>query len=104
MAANPNNVISAAPSSVSTSAYTQISASTPVNTTKAVFFNNTSSTISFAFGASGSEVDFVAILPTSQLEVYFGLNQCPQGTRISVRAVDTALSGNTKYLGVSILP
>lgn len=105
MAANPNNVIRLSTSStnVTTSAYVQLSASTPIGTAKLVITNNTSSTLSFATGASGSEVQLVAVLPTSQLVVDLGsINIMPAGTRLSVIAIDA--SATTGFITVSLMP
>lgn len=85
---------------ITTSAYVQLSASTPITTRKVVISNGTSSILLMAIGASGSEVGLFAITATSSLVVELS-NTLPAGSRISLEAVSaTASSG---FVTVSLL-
>lgn len=92
--------INTAVTNITTGAYVQLSASTPILTGKIVVTNQTSSIIIIAFGAAGSEVGIFAINATSNAVIPLSVI-LPSTSRISLEAVDaTASSG---WVTVSLL-
>ena len=104
MAYSNANILSldAASTNIDTGAYVQLSASTPIGTSKIVIVNTTSSIIALGIGASGSEVGLVAVGPSSTEEFYLGLNVMPQGVRLALSAISA--DATTGYVTVSLLP
>lgn len=103
-AANHANVLSlnAATTNVTTSAYVQLVASSPVATTNIVVSNSTGQVLVIAFGASGSEIDQIAVAPTTGL-VNLDLGSIlPAGSRVSVEALGA--SATTGFVTVSLIP
>lgn len=103
MAASSANILTlnTGSTSVTTGAFVQISASTPIPTTKIVIANGSSSIIKIGVGASGSEVALISVGGSSTLQLELG-NILAAGSRISAEAVDaTASSG---WITVSLLP
>lgn len=104
VSASPNtaNVLSinTASTSITTGAYVQLTASSPIPTSSLVIANTTTSILKFAIGASGSEVDYAPIPQSSYLVL--PLNKLlPAGTRISLEAISaTASSG---YVSIGLL-
>lgn len=100
--ASSANILSlnTASTNVTTSAFVQLSASTPITTSTLIVANGTSSIIKVAVGASGSEVAYFAVGGSSTLQVKLGTILL-SSARISLEAVDaTASSG---YITVSLL-
>lgn len=94
-------VINTGSTSITTGAFVQLSASTPIPSTNLVIANGTSSIIKVATGASSSEVSLISVGGSSTLSIKLG-KALPAATRISLEAVDaTASSG---YITVSLLP
>lgn len=102
-AANHNAVLSinTASSNISTSAYTQLTASTPQPVSKMIIANGTTSIIRVATGASGSEVDLLAIGGSATINLQLN-NIIAGSTRIALEAVDSAATSG--YITVSLLP
>ncbi len=75
--------------SVSTSAYTQLTASTSAIINKLQIFDSSGSALVLAVGAAASEVDQIYIFPGGNGDVELTI---PSGSRISIKAVDTAAS------------
>lgn len=101
-AASSANILTlnTASTNVTTSAFVQLSSSTPIAVSRIIVANATSSIIKVAFGGSGSEVAQFAVGAGSTLEVQLGAVQAA-ATRVSLEAVDaTASSG---YITVSLL-
>ena len=104
MAFSNANILSlnAASTNITTASYVQISASTPINMTRMYVINATSSVLILGYGASGSEIGYVAIPASSAGSYDVGLNVIPAGSRIAVIAQSaTASSG---YVTVSLMP
>lgn len=103
MAENHNGVVSIAGSTpISNTAYSQLVASTPYNSTKLVIANGTDQSVTLAVGASGSEVDLIAVASGQTETLNLSLNQVPASSRLSVEAVGAATTKG--YYSVSILP
>ena len=103
MAFSNANILSlnSASTNITTSAYVELSASSPIPTSKLVIMNKTSSIIALGTGASGSEIGLVATGPSLQTVVDLGA-VLPAGTRLALIAIDaTASSG---YVSVSLMP
>lgn len=84
-----------------TSAYIQLSASTPFPTRRIVFANNTTSTVVIGIGAAGAEVSFAAIGPSTTQQFDWG-NTVPIASRLALKAVDAAATSG--YITVSLIP
>ncbi len=97
------NILSIVASStnITTSAYVQISASTPVGTQKLVVANGTGQTIIIAVGASGSEVGLFAVgtLMSAVVPLSYYI---PAASRLSLEAIGA--TANTGTISVSLLP
>lgn len=104
MAVNQANVVSinASSTNITTSAYVTLSAAIPINTAKISVLNTTSSVIKLAYGVSGSETDFVAILPSSQLVIEVPLTFFSSGQRLALEALNTTASSG--FVAVSLFP
>lgn len=93
--------LNTASTSVTTSAFVQLSSSTPIVASHLMIANETTSNIIVAFGASGSEIGFCAIGPSSTQTVQVN-PLLASAIRVSLKAVDaTASSG---WITVSLLP
>lgn len=93
--------INTASTNITTSAYVQLSASSPITTRKVLVANGTSSIILVAIGAAGSEQGLFAIFNSASVIIDLS-NTLPAGSRISLEAVSaTASSG---YVTVSLMP
>lgn len=103
MAASNANIVSlnTASTNVTTGAYVQLAASTPIATSQLVIANATSSIIILAVGASGSEVGLIAVGANSQVVYNLG-SVLPVGSRLSLEALNTNASSG--YISVSLLP
>lgn len=107
MAANAANVLNlnTATTNVTTSAYVELTNSTsgsPIASSQISIWNGTSSIIKIAVGATGNQVDLIAVGPSEQVTIYVGLNVIQAGYHIWTEAVDATAS--TKYISVSLLP
>ena len=103
MSASVANILSinTASTSITTSAFVQLSASTPIPSANLLIANATTSIIIVGIGAAGSEVGLVAVGASSQQIIELG-NILPAGSRISLEALNaTASSG---YISVSLIP
>ena len=102
-AVNTANILSlnTATTNVTTGAYVALSTSLPFGPSQIVVLNNTSSVIKLAYGASGSETDFISVLPSFQIVVPLN-RHLVQGVRLSVEAVSATAS--TGYISVSLIP
>ncbi len=94
-------VVSATPATaISTTAYTEITAATPVAFDALEVYNSTGALLILATGAVGSEVDMpMYLMPGSQPHI-IPLNK-RKGTRLSVKAVDVAASDDG-YIAVNL--
>lgn len=104
MAVNQNNVVtlSASSTNIPTGSYVQLVASSVIPTSRLVVVNTTSSIVKLAYGASGSETDLLAVLPSGMLSIDVGLNILPVGTRLALEAIGTAVT--TGFVSVSLMP
>lgn len=104
MAANASNVprLDSSATNISTTVYATLVAATPINTSKIIIVNKTSSIIALAIGAASSEVQLAAVIGGGMIEVYIGLNVLPIGSRLSLIALDTTASSG--LVAVSLLP
>lgn len=102
-AVNTSNVVNlnTASTNVTTSAYVTLSAAIPINASALVLVNGTSSVIKLAYGASGSETDFVSIGGSATLYLQL-VRHIPSGARLAVEAVSGTAS--TGYISVSLVP
>lgn len=92
--------INTASTNITTGAYVQLTASTPITTRKIVISNGTTQILLMAIGASGSEQGLFAITASGSLVVDLS-NTLSAGSRISLEAVSaTASSG---FVTVSLL-
>jgi len=100
---NSANVLSlnTASTNVTTSAYVTLSASISAQPSQLVIVNATSSVIKLAYGASGSEVDFVSVGPSSTTVVENIVRHLPSGARLAVEAVSASASSG--YISVSLI-
>jgi hypothetical protein len=101
MAANHSNVQTVA-APTSTTVYVPVFTSTPFLSSQLIVANGGNCVAAIAFGAAGSEVDYVAVAPNSTLSLNLSLNVLPAGTRISCLAEGAV--GSTGYVTVSLLP
>ena len=93
--------LNTATTNVTTSAYVTLTSAIPIVASEIVVVNATSSVIKIAYGASGSETDFVAVNASSQLMLEI-VRHFPVGTRIAVEAVSATAS--TGYISLSLIP
>lgn len=93
--------INTAATTITTSSFVQLSASTPVATQKVLVANETTSNIYVATGASGSEVGIFAIGPnaTEMIPLSYVI---PEASRVSLKAVDA--SATSGYITMSLFP
>lgn len=101
-AVNTSNVLSlnTSTTNVTAGAYITLSSSVP-SPSQLVIVNGTSSVIKIAYGASGSEIDFVSVAASSTVVVENLAKHIPPGSRIAVEAISaTASSG---YISVSLI-
>lgn len=93
--------LNTASTSVTTGAYVTLSAAIPSAPSQLVIVNATASVIKFAYGVSGSEIDFVSVGASSTTVIENLVRHLPSGARLSVEAISaTASSG---YISVSLL-
>lgn len=95
-----SSIYSLAGTSITTSAYAQVTASSSVPASRIMIVNTTTSIIKIATGASGQEVDLVAVGPSSTTQFIVG-NLIKSATRITAEAVDA--NPSTGNLVVSLL-
>ena len=100
---NTSSVINlnTASTNVTTGAYLTLSASLPFSPSQIIVVNGSTSVIKLAYGASGSETDFVAVGGSSTTLIAL-TRHLSAASRLAVEAVSaTASSG---YISVSLLP
>lgn len=101
-AVNSSNVLvlNTATTNLTTAAYVTISSSLPTTPSYVIIANATTSVIKIAYGASGSETDFVAVGASATTMITLNRHFL-QGVRLSLEAVSaTASSG---YVTVSLI-
>lgn len=82
---------------VTTSAYTQVIASTSANVKQLEIFDSSGQLLVVAFGAASSEVDQFYILPGGNGVIPVKI---PAGTRVSIKAVSA--NASTGYLAINL--
>lgn len=97
------NIVSivASTTNITTSAYVQLSASTPVATQKIVVANGTGQNLIIAVGAAGSEQGIIAVGTLMSAVIPLSYN-IPAGSRLSLEAIGA--TANTGTISVSLLP
>ncbi len=93
------NVLSYSSTNVSTSAYTQLIASTVANCGRLEITDTSGKILKIAKGASGSEQDICTVAISGTVVIPYYL---PLGTRLSIIAVDS--TATTGYNCVSLIP
>ena len=83
--------------SVTTSAYTQLFASTAAVINAIEIFDSSGQTLALAFGTPGSEVDQLYIIPGGNGRIPLSI---PLGTRVSIKAVTATASAG--YIDVNL--
>jgi hypothetical protein len=102
--ANTANVISlnTATTNVTTSSYVTLVSSLPIVPSQIVIVNATSSVIKLAYGASGSETDFVSVSGSSTIIIDQLSRHLTMGVRLAVEAISASASSG--YVSVSLIP
>lgn len=93
--------INSASTNITTGAFVQLSAASPIAVSKMIIANATTSIIIVAVGASGSEVGLVAVGASSQTVLELG-HALAASSRISLEALNTTASSG--YISVSLIP
>lgn len=93
------NVLSYVATNVSTSAYVELVASSPIACSRLQICDTSTKVLKLATGASGSETDICSVPVSGTVVLPYYL---PIGTRISIRAVDA--SATTGYNVLSFIP
>jgi hypothetical protein len=94
--------LNTATTNVTTAAFVPLSTGIPFSPSQIIVTNATTSVIKISYGASGSEVDFLAIGGSATIIVEQLSKHLSAGTRLAVEAVSaTASSG---FILVSLIP
>lgn len=80
---------------VTTSAWTQLVASTSQSIKKLEIFDSSGQTLQIGVGAAGSEVSQIYIIPGGNGVISIGI---PQGSRISIKAVSANATAGNLYI------
>lgn len=94
---NQLSTLSYVATNVTTSAYTQLIASTPISISKLQILDTSGKILKIAIGEAGSEID---ICSTSVSGIVIVPYYIPAGTRISIKAVDANATTGYNVLGL----
>lgn len=96
---NQVNVLSYASTNVTTGAYVQLIASTPIPTARIEILDTSGKILKLAVGAAGSEVDICSVPVSGSIVLPYYI---PAGSAISIKAIDA--SATSGYNVLSLIP
>lgn len=94
-------VFSYASTNVTTSAYVTLVAATTIPTASLLITDTSGKVIKIAVGPAGSEIDLFQVSVSGTMFIDIPLNQIPQGSRLSLKAIDA--SATTGYNVTTLL-